>query len=768
MRTSAPMHRSIPACNRCRSRKTRCDTGRPRCTPCLRANSSCFYFDPSTKTNVPRQSICDLEAQLEQLQLEHDKLLAESSFHPRDAASLHSETSRDAQLLAAEAAQANYTIDPTSRTSGRHPALGSRIGSIQADLIDLGGARGEAHYLGDSSGLHIARAVLETARQNDPNLDAFSVHESPVLANDISCSPLNELAALPGHATIQELAAIFFSHFQVQYPILIEDEFLQEIPTLSDASRVKSRFMVTMVIAISLSCLSRSHPHAAALAETYASHALLDLPAILQKKDTQALQCVLLLLLYSLLTQTKTPTWYISGLCTRMCVDLGLHNEDSILSPGSDFQNDAEDRVIDTKRRLFWVTYSFDRTLSTILGRPFTLTEETIDVKYPYSTVSIDKRDQVIHWLRLQRIQSQMVLKLYGSTRLNHQLNKDDLQAWTCEMSSSLDDWLYESRRLENGGLQDLDWWTYWYYNTLLFLNRPSPNRHDLEPEQLLTCLTASKNTVQLSFIRQNTGVAGFTWLDLQYQLSAGITLLFALRTSSDVRAEAKRDWTTIKSCLVQWENVLNEMIKTWPKVSRARDILVTLARQTTELVEREIKGILQSCSRAAGSSTSQTLPSTAIDTWLTLRTNGSPGTQNRSELQPRAPRADWTGLRSQQDFRQESPNETMYRETSAANNESTGVSGTESALSGLPASNARLDPNNLLGSDHIQPGEFRKDWGPSMAFQQSFDEFGTFEYFANVGRLPYDDMATFGDFDLMEPFYMESALNFEGDLEMT
>ncbi|KIW84273.1 hypothetical protein Z517_03523 [Fonsecaea pedrosoi CBS 271.37] len=743
---------------------------------CTRDDADDRISASRAKANVPRQFICDLESQLEQLQLEHDRLLADDSVHVRDAESLHSKTSHDGEGSPAEAAQRSRAVYPTLGTSSQHAPRERRIGSIQADLIDLGGARGEAHYLGDSSGLHIARAVLETARQNDPNLDAFSVHESPPLANDTSCPTFNGPATLPGYETTQELTRIFFSHFQVQYPILVEEEFLQEVLSLSTsrqtgdpgASRVKPQFMLTMVIAISLSCLSRSNSHTAALAESYAKNALLDLPVILQRKDTQALQCTLLLLLYSLLTQTKTPTWYISGLCTRMCVDLGLHSESSILSQDPDFQTDTEDRVIDTKRRLFWVTYSFDRTLSTILGRPFTLPEETIDVKYPCSTISIGKREQVVHWLRLQRIQSQMVLKLYGPTKTHHQGNEGGLHTWAGEISASLEDWLQTSRRLENDDLQDSDWWTYWYYNTLLFLNRPSPSRHEFDPSQLVTCLAACKNTIQLAFIRHNTKLTGFTWLDLQYQLSAGITLLFALRTCSDVRVEAKRDWTTIKSCLVQWESVLNEMIKTWPKVSRARDILVTLAQQTSEVMEREIRGIPQSRSRGAGSQPSQNLPSAAIDTWLTLNTSKYAAAQHRSESEWRAPGADSNGMQCLQTLPEESSGEAMRQQTSATNDETGRAFGTRSSFSGLSTSNTIFNANNLLESGHMQPEEYPWDWHNSLEIQDSFQGFETFQYFGNIGRLPYDDMAIFGDFDPMEPSYMESALNFEGDFEMT
>lgn len=117
----------------------------------------------------------------------------------------------------------------------------------------------------------------------------------------------------------------------------------------------------------------------------------------------EELQAVLLLAGFALLRPVAPGLWYIVGVAVRLGVDLGLHYEDGvgIDGAGSEDQNagksdmktegngtagaarsasptkvDAKERgrrqwVRDLRRRLWWCVYSFDRLVSTCVGRPF-------------------------------------------------------------------------------------------------------------------------------------------------------------------------------------------------------------------------------------------------------------------------------------------------------------------------------------------------------------------------------------------------------------
>lgn len=124
------------------------------------------------------------------------------------------------------------------------------------------------------------------------------------------------------------------------------------------------------------------------------------------------LQAVLLLASFALLRPVAPGLWYIVGVAVRLGVDLGLHYEDGTgidenLEPGlAPIQADittgatpensaslsggieAKERgrrqwVRDLRRRLWWCVYSFDRLVSTCVGRPFGITDQAITTKFP-------------------------------------------------------------------------------------------------------------------------------------------------------------------------------------------------------------------------------------------------------------------------------------------------------------------------------------------------------------------------------------------------
>ncbi|KAH7121885.1 fungal-specific transcription factor domain-containing protein [Dactylonectria estremocensis] len=559
---------TINACNRCRKRKARCDTGIPACSPCQNSGSTCEYTDPRSKTTYPREFIQVLEDQLASLEREVAELKNQNS--------VKGNSSEHGDKLPAAVASSG----PDSQA---HP-----------DLIRLE-TGGDAHFLGVSSGMHLARSVLESAQRNNANLDSRPHGDSfPSPHSSASQSHIPHRSphpALPSHETAMNLLDVFFNQYQVQYPILAEEEFAtlvsgyySEIEMGTHRKDPWTKFMLNMAFASTLIFLSQENRDALTLAQEFSSNAMVEFSSIMQIKSLQTLQCLLLLLLYSVLSSSSAPVWYISGLCSRMCVDLGLHSERTIAVSG---KGQATEDEIDTKRRLFWVTYTFERTLSIMLGRPFTLEDSAIDVKFPMASLPTNKRSQILHWLKLQRLQSEIVSRLY--------INRDeslhtqaDISKWVTEMNTQLAAWNDQALLLSDSTSFGTDWWRYWYQNALLILHRPSPTISRPDPQTLQTCYGAAKSLIQLSFIRVNRGLTDFTWLELHYQVMSGITLLFLVWNSPDARTAAKNEWITFKSCLVQWGFVLDRLSERWDRMARPKQVLVKLADATVEAVERD------------------------------------------------------------------------------------------------------------------------------------------------------------------------------------
>lgn len=126
----------------------------------------------------------------------------------------------------------------------------------------------------------------------------------------------------------------------------------------------------------------------------------------------EELQAVLLLAGFALLRPVSPGLWYITGFAVRLAVDLGLHYEDGSgidnngdnagpenghdvameaaggLSGPTDNDIGAEERgrrqwIRDLRRRLWWCVYSFDRLVSTCVGRPFGITDQVITTSRP-------------------------------------------------------------------------------------------------------------------------------------------------------------------------------------------------------------------------------------------------------------------------------------------------------------------------------------------------------------------------------------------------
>ncbi|KAG8528138.1 uncharacterized protein KY384_007054 [Bacidia gigantensis] len=112
----------------------------------------------------------------------------------------------------------------------------------------------------------------------------------------------------------------------------------------------------------------------------------------------EQLQAVLLLAGFALLRPVAPGLWYITGVAVRLGVDLGLHYEDGAVLDDSSAQEqdlnpnakgiDARERgrrewVRDLRRRLWWSVYSFDRLVSTCVGRPFGVTDQVITTDWP-------------------------------------------------------------------------------------------------------------------------------------------------------------------------------------------------------------------------------------------------------------------------------------------------------------------------------------------------------------------------------------------------
>lgn len=242
-------------------------------------------------------------------------------------------------------------------------------------------------------------------------------------------------------------------------PTLHEPTFRQEVDAVLNGSTDHCQnFQVRLVIAISMQKIS---PQYAGLADSYYLAALPYLEESMKRMDLSTLQCFALIAQYSLLTPTRTSAYWVVGIASKLCQDLGFSDEATITKSPDGPLNSLE---IDMRRRLFWIITSMEYGLSHSLGRPcsFATTHDHINVRLfemvddrfitpkgilPGGKPTM-KKCITIHFFKMRLLQAEIRRTLYLKKR---DTPVDDQDPWFTNMMNKLDDWVASCPKNDEG-----------------------------------------------------------------------------------------------------------------------------------------------------------------------------------------------------------------------------------------------------------------------------------------------------------------------------
>lgn len=222
-----------------------------------------------------------------------------------------------------------------------------------------------------------------------------------------------------------------------------------------------------MVIAISMQKLS---PDYAGLADSYYLAALPYLEPTLKQMDLRALQCLVLIAQYSMLTPTRTAAFWVVGTAMKLCQDLGLTEEATITkSYCGQALNPLE---VDMRRRLFWIVTSMEFGLSHSLGRSscYSVTHDNIDVKFfelvadRYITAEgitpgakpVLPKCIAVHFFKMRLLQLEVRRALYLN---RHETPAHDQDPWFSHMLSKIDHWMATTPKNDDGSGLNVKWY---------------------------------------------------------------------------------------------------------------------------------------------------------------------------------------------------------------------------------------------------------------------------------------------------------------------
>jgi hypothetical protein len=226
-------------------------------------------------------------------------------------------------------------------------------------------------------------------------------------------------------------------------------------------------FQLRMVIAISMQKMSTEY---AGLADSYYLAALPFLEPTLKRMDLRALQCLVLIASYSMLTPTRTAAYWVVGTAAKLCQDLGLTEEATITkSPCGKCLNPLE---IDMRRRLFWIVLSMELGLSHSLGRcsSYCVSHDHINVKFfelvddRYITAEgvtpgakpILSKCLAVHFFKMRLLQLEPRRVLYSNRR---PIPLNDQDPWFTQMLAKLDHWMATTPKNDDGSGLSVKWY---------------------------------------------------------------------------------------------------------------------------------------------------------------------------------------------------------------------------------------------------------------------------------------------------------------------
>lgn len=555
--------RSIAACQRCRSKKIKCDQNFPKCSKCERAGLECVGIDPATGREVPRLYVYHLEERLQRL----EGLLRQHGVDP-------SGQGDDSPLLALALVLALMLV--SSEPAGYVGPMGVTFAKLMvtANKMNMGPSDLMALVPVD-----VAPAILppkKTAMEFIRIFFAQSNSQLPVLHRETFLRDI----FLPVYGAWDDsvlLASDYlaFNRACYQDSVVPEDQTwlaqykhtMQALLTLDqDPARIslamhtpeqfrKPLFFLNIIFAISSSTNHlQYHTH---MSELFKEAAMKHVDSTYSTADLlEQLEAVLLQTLYLVMRPNVPGVWYLLGTALRLCVDLGLHKEEH--PKAQTLSAFTKDR----RRRLFWSTYSIDRQMCFYLGRPVGIPEESITARLPseLDDAFIDPNDQetrdysdnsggmasyktiTLSFFKVRQIQLECQRILYENGELPRRFG--NLAQWKTHISEELEIWRArcpkKPRKMNcefNTEFFDLN-----YYHTLLLINGLSKKTFQLAPEAYYKVLEALKNLMACYTKLYKKKAINYTWAAVHNLFMAGTSYLFVLYNSEHVRSQNDAD----------------------------------------------------------------------------------------------------------------------------------------------------------------------------------------------------------------------------------
>ncbi|KAJ5389071.1 fungal-specific transcription factor domain-containing protein [Penicillium cataractarum] len=570
----------MPACQRCYSRKTRCDRRTPNCTSCVKTGASCRYPDKRRDRQRQQEYLNSVELRLQELEREKQQANQQSpsDVGPGDVLQDDVNSVHPGEGLP----------ESVKRNQSGHQVLHST--AISMDKIQRTPCE-ETRYLGSSNGVgfvDVVERIVETSATGglfDRLVNSRATSEKRSL-------PVVTAARLVDRELAMPLVDSYFEHWHVTFPLLYRPGFMsmmKEIYNSPDVYHQSPTKALAFDMVLALGSVSSKKASPFGDTESHFARALSRLDDISKLRDIRFLQALLLYCKYGIhasLRDTSRDMWEILGKATRICVELGLHNDVATLPKSS-------------------------RIVTVSLGRPLALYDDDIHVPLPseLDDASLDKLDAsleskrktspFLHHIRLRMIQAKIHQSMYTS-RSTQSLSLRERQLIRRDLYNQLQSWKddLELLALPTGDATSnlpsaffhVNWYHALYHSGCLMLFRPSatfPAMQGLDEDEdiddaLLILWNSSRQVLANYLELLRARHLNYSWSCLYMIFMAGLANVYcvgccAQRKRRGIAAFVPSYWDAISDSR-DCSNLLTAFCERWNDARSSCDIFNILS----------------------------------------------------------------------------------------------------------------------------------------------------------------------------------------------
>lgn len=370
--------RIAQACDRCRSKKIRCDGIRPCCSQCANVGFECKTSDKLSRRAFPRGYTESLEERVRSLEAEVRELkdLLDEKDEKIDMLSkMHQHQTR--RPSTSSASVASECRKETLTTAPKEDVF-----RVQASPLLLGAEKSDSYFMGASSGRAFVDAFKRRIQESGKSLAGFNTEAFLNIQGDttpISQVSVSKTATAPPRMFSDRCVNVFFQEWAPLFPVLHKPTFLRlyEEYMLNPEQVTDPRKLAQLHLVFGIAGLSSDVPDREQIASCEHQWRT-SLETILMDNTIITLQCLILALVYCISKADYSRVQHYKGIAIGLSHRLGLHQSQKRFSFGA--------LTIETRKKVFWTLYTVDCFSAALLGLPKLLKEEDIHAEYPSDT----------------------------------------------------------------------------------------------------------------------------------------------------------------------------------------------------------------------------------------------------------------------------------------------------------------------------------------------------------------------------------------------